>query len=533
MTDELQTINVDTDVIVRSATKRELEVRLLPWDTVIETSMGPEMFRRGSTVGTAQDGVLFMGMEHEAHIGIGQRGEPTLTRHTIGRSNAVWEADDGPHVVFKVARTQGGDDNLALAEDGIVRGVSLEFSQVPGGTSVEKIAGRQVRVHNRVKLSGASLTYRPAYGEQAAVIAVRSQEEGNVTEEVTVTPAPEPVDLAPVLARVDAGFAAFGDRLAKVEEEARRDVIIPVPTDQKPSLTMGTWTKTVLNALAGERIPEAQMRVMADLITTDNLGVVPEAFSRELVGVIDARRPFLQSTRRIPTPQSGMTLNVPVIVTRPTAGVQVNEKDDITSTETSIVPTGFDAITIASGGDISLQLLRRSDPSYLDLWLRLAAEAVSGEAEVEALTALLASGVTPGTGTLDPEDLTIGEAWANAQAVGLTPDTIWMSSDALVLFIDAKANGTNAPLYSNIGSDINAARGAGGTISGLRPVYVPALNGTATDVIIGPSQGFAWAEDGEFTLQVDVPSKAGRDVALVVIDWFAPLYPDAFTTYAV
>ncbi len=261
--------------------------------------------------------------------------------------------------------------------------------------------------------------------------------------------------------------------------------------------------------------------------------MVPEAFSTELVGVIDPARPFLGSTRRIPTPDSGMTLNVPVLTTRPTMGVQVNEKDDITSTTTSITSAGFDAITIAGGGDISLQLLKRSSPSYLDLYLRLLAEALAKNAESEAIGALLAAGVTGGTGSLDPENLLIGEAWTNGQTAGLTPDHMWLSSDAVALFIDAKATGTNAPLYANIAADFTAAGGPGGRISGLIPVYVPALDGTGTDVVIGPSSGFAWAEDGAFTLQVDVPAKAGRDVALVAIDWFAPLYASAFTTYPV
>ena len=69
---------------------------------------------------------------------------------------------------------------------------------------------------------------------------------------------------------------------------------------------------------------------------TDNLGVVPPAFLTELIGVIDSRRPFLGSTRRLPTPDSGMKLIVPVINQRPTAAVQATEKTEVSSQKTLI-----------------------------------------------------------------------------------------------------------------------------------------------------------------------------------------------------
>ena len=69
-----------SDVVVRSASKREIEVRLLPWDTQIETTQGPEEFRQGATVGTPDDAVLLMGLEHEAKI----KADPSAITRTIG-----------------------------------------------------------------------------------------------------------------------------------------------------------------------------------------------------------------------------------------------------------------------------------------------------------------------------------------------------------------------------------------------------------------------------------------------------------------
>jgi hypothetical protein len=135
---------------------------------------------------------------------------------------------------------------------------------------------------------------------------------------------------------------------------------------------------------------------------------------------------------------------------------------------------------------------------------------------------------------MDPEDLELGDAYVNAfDAIRRGPDTIWLSTQAVGQFIDAKASTTNQPLYGSIQASATAAGGITGNISGLRAVHVPTLDAHGGYAIVGPSSGFAWAEDGTYTLQVDVPAKAGRDVAIVSILWPAPWYPAAFTAYNV
>ena len=135
---------------------------------------------------------------------------------------------------------------------------------------------------------------------------------------------------------------------------------------------------------------------------------------------------------------------------------------------------------------------------------------------------------------MDPTDPQLGEAWENSITVArVAPDTIWMDAAAVREFIDAKNPHDNAPLYSNLAAAFTAGNGPGGVLSGLRPIYVPALDDTAVDIIVGPSRNYVYAEDPTRTLQVDVPSKAGRDVALVGGFFFGPRNPDAFTTYTI
>ena len=102
------------------------------------------------------------------------------------------------------------------------------------------------------------------------------------------------------------------------------------------------------------------------------------------------------------------------------------------------------------------------------------------------------------------------------------PDTLWFSTAAWAI-IDAKAPGSNVPVHP---------LGIEGPIKGLRPVYVPALDGTEADVLVGPSSGFRWAEDGTYTLTAVRPAQAGEDIGLAGILWLAPIEGGAFTRYA-
>ena len=531
---ELHIVETGTVLELRDESQREIGIRIVPWNVVADTRDGPEVFVRGAFEGVDPTKVVLR-MDHQ--------------NPPAGRGISLEDKDDGAYMAFRVSKTQRGDEILALASDGVSTGASVGYSL--GGSQVDHqtLNGRRTRVVRRSALREVSTTWLPTWDE-AAVTYIRSIPEAPEGDtpmpETPVTETPEQpapivnIDLGPLTEAMTAQNATmaqsletFGQRITDIEERSRRDIVIPGRTDDTTAPNRGQWVQAVLRMLSGERVPDMQMRELADLITTDNLGVVPPAYSREIIGVIDPRRPFLQSTRKLPTPDSGMSLVMPKIVTRPTVATQANEKDELASTATSITTETFDAITKGGVGDISLQLLKRSSPSFLSLYLELLAEAYAIESEDEAVDILLAEGTVNNGGTLDPEDASFGDAWRNAaQVTRRGPDTIWLSSQAVGAFIDAKANGTNAPLYSDLRADFTAAGGIGGNISGLRPVWVPALDDEAVDVIVGPSSGFAWAEDGTFTLQVDVPAKAGRDVAIVGILWFAPLYPSAFTKYA-
>jgi hypothetical protein len=238
---------------------------------------------------------------------------------------------------------------------------------------------------------------------------------------------------------------------------------------------------------------------------------------------------------------------LPIITERAVAGTQAGsaEKGALTTTATKVGTGSFAYKAVFGGADISIQMIQRAGRSFFDILTGDMGMAYALDCDTKAIAALLtgytdsashAHHVVDGSafGPLDPEDPSFGEAWKNSIiASKRAPTHIWMNAAAVAAFIDAKAPVTNAPLYSNLAASFTAGGGPGGLLSGLIPVYVPALDTAAVDVIIGPSSGFVWAEDPALNLQADVPSVAGRDIALVGGIFPAPRFADAFTKYTI
>ncbi len=533
----------DEHVLSVDEEKRILGLRVIRYNEVVEHPVYGRMLFLPGAFGKPEPASIRLRMDHE--------DPPT------GLGVAFREEPDAPYMDFRVSKTPRGDEQLTLARDGVSRGTSPGFRDVPGGPQQKLVDGRATTVYgpDSAFLAEVSTTWTPTFPGDGVVYVLSQDEKGPGPAMAEAQEAPASgVDYEKLTAAIVAAgqSTARDEKIEKVLEKfdemvelQRSNFAVPQGEDQrKPKLY--NWVGVTLRRMAGEQISPTELKELAldDVVIGEQPGLVPTRFTPDYGDIIDQSRPFLESTREIDPPATGTSLILPIITTRAVAGTQAGnaEKGALTTTATKVGTGTFAYKSIFGGADISLQMILRADRSFFDLLTGDLGEAYALDAENKALAALVAGYTDSATiqhvpvdgGALDPEDPNFGDAWQNSiSASKRAPTHIWMSATAVGAFIDAKAPITNAPLYSNLAASFTAGQGAGGKLSGLTPVYVPAMDDEAYDVIIGPSSGFVWAEDPAIRLQADRPDVAGRDIALVGGLFPAPRYADAFTFYTV
>ena len=335
---------------IRDEDKREVECFVVPWDTDAETARGLERFEKGSFAGIDPGRFVFR-----------QRHQDPPT----GRGIELSEKDDGLHMAFKLARTAAADEQLELIREGIEAGVSVGFED--GKYDRKKMDdGRMQWLHKQVNPAGqleVSTTWKPAY-QQAAVLQLREVHDVAEDQEQPVATTEQPA--APVATTENTNLVqlreAIFSRLDKLDDNQRQFAVAAMANGAPQAAT-----KFV-------RQIKLEVRELAEVITTDNLGVVPDAqLTSEVIGKIDEGRPFMNSTRQVPVPDAGLNLVLPKITQTPLVGTQAAEKDEVASRKTIITSVDFPMVTKAGAGDLSIQLIKRSSPDFLQLWMELLA----------------------------------------------------------------------------------------------------------------------------------------------------------------
>jgi HK97 family phage major capsid protein len=437
---------------------------------------------------------------------------------------------DGLHGVFAIPRDELDDPEVATAvrqmRNGVRDGVSAGLGWEASGETVS--TGRR-GMHRRVtaaELYETSTVVLPRFdaarttGIAASRLTADTEPEPEPEETEETETDPEETDMTDTAEVTDLERAQLHRRAVFASsnpEPPRRAVMAGPPR------TFGQFARDVAAGTVGadERaaIGRTLLAALVDEVTADITGLVPDAWISQVVQLVQGSTPTVQAFSRIPLPDSGMTVHIPVVTQLPTVGLQATEKGAIASGKTLVTPTSYPVRTYAGGEDVSLQAIMRSDPSYMTILMNAYAVQMALQMEDDVAAAIALAAPAGGTWPATVDALTdplIDAAAAMLGTLGRLPDVAVISADVWATFAKAR-DSTGRPLYPTIGPVnaagtidlgtpsgsvhgltyfVSSAYGSGVAIVGIREAWVSLLG---APIILGP---------------VDNVAQAGRDVGV-------------------
>jgi len=489
-----------------------LHGRLVPWSTPATVSDDggrttyTEQFAPGGIV--AAETVAVYASHTSTPEGRLERGP------LIGRATALDHRDDGLWGTVELADTPAAQEVRNLAA---LLGAHFSIEFVDPSTPADP-GGEVVRTD--ALLTGVSVILppqRPAYTD-AVVESVRNNQE---PEPMSDTPIDVPDEDTPDTPE----DAAFG-RSAVVELVRSEVARSAVATPAAPSHTLGrfaTFGEFVRAQAAGYSADlDAEFgRALADQTTPNNPGVVPPAWVRDVKGIVDGGRPAISAIGTIST-GSGMEVNWPYFDgdLSTLVGNQATEKTSITSARVDIKKGDAPLKTYAGGSDVSLQLITRSDPSYLDAYFRILAAAyarVTDNAAAAGLAAAPQASKAHVVADLVAANLTGATAKAALfdasmlveKATG-TPATAVLAASNVFAKLASVTESNAYPVQNTAGTSSAASLSV--NVHGLNVVHVESL-AAGSCLVLNPSAA-KWAEDGPHVIRALDVDKLGENVAV-------------------
>jgi HK97 family phage prohead protease len=508
----METLYIEASSIECSEERREISGKIVPLGTgeIGHTNLGAYTFAANS-IEIADPSKIKLLSQHDL-------------KKPIGRMTASETRADGIYATFKLSRSSGGNDALIMAQEGLVTGLSIGAEILSSQPSKDGHT-----VVSSARLKEVSLVTVPAFAsseilEIAAEEVIPVEENPQTESETAVENTPETV-AAPVE--------------AAAVEAARPTVTAMYYTNPRLNLnvTAGEYAKAQLNASRGDADARELVAALQVASVAENTGMVPPNYLKDVIGIIDSQRPFIDSIERAALPASGMKIFTPKLGTQATVALTA-EAAEFSSTDTTVTFQEDNVVKFAGAGILDLELVDRSDPSFLDLYLReLAASYAQKTDAYAAQIAAEAAAGSSSTTIYKAIALGISDAYG---VMRQTPNNILVATTGGEDGIDfagllGAVDTTGRPLYAAAASQnangLITQGSTNGSVAGLNLVVDPNYTGdnaSAKHALVYPTMAMRFHESGTLQIRANVVANGQLEIGIYGYVAVVNRYPAAF-----
>ena len=400
---------------VDSGERRTISGKIAPYGEIGYTSAGKVVFAEGSISAPEPSRVKLL-MSHD-------NSKP------VGRMQSITSAKDGLYASFKVSASSRGSDAILLAQEQLMDGLSVGVEVTASKPQkdyllVTAATLREVSLVESAAFASAAVQKIAAAAGDMPVTPVEAAESTstkitttntviNTTTTETETESEAAVTTAP---EESAPEAVDATEQAAPTVEAARKIILPSALNSQrvrtPIVSMSTYTEHKIKAALGNDDSKLYVTAADDSFTT-NPAFNPTQYLTEFVTNTRFGTPTIDACSQGVLPPTGMTINVPSLVTTAGGGTGVAPVVTVEAEAGAVQNTGMETAYLSgtvskySGmNTLSVELLERAGyPGFYDELTQQLQNAYLTAIDTAALTALLAAGTSSGAVSADSDGI--------------------------------------------------------------------------------------------------------------------------------
>jgi HK97 family phage prohead protease len=512
-------ITMPVTITASDAESRIIAGRIVQWDSVGNTSAGQTVFLPNSISFSKNTKLV---LEHEMTKPIGKLME--------------WSQDEtGITASFKIAKTTAGNDALEEAATGLRSDFSV-------GVKVDAWDNQDgVMAISASKLIEVSLVTEGAIPGAEVEKVAATETPGQAASESTPEPQiEEPKTEGDDLVSETVSEAVSTEAVEAAKSEVTAATTRPVYfTNPRVNLdvTAGQYAKAQLAATRGDADARDLVAALAVATVAENTGMVPPTYLRDVIGIIDSSRPFIDSIETAALPASGMKVFTPKLGAQAIVGLTA-EGAEFASQDTAVTFQEDTVVKFAGAGVLDVELVDRSDPAFLDLYIRELAASYAQKTDQYAAK-IAADGSADSIGATLYKGIALGIA-DSYNVMRATPENLLVAPSGGYDGIDfagllGEVDDSKRPLFA-AAAPSNAAGlitqgSTNGTVAGLRLVVDPNYTGGTTNLkvaMVYPRAAMRFHESAQIQLRTNVVSNGQLEIGLYGYVCVVNRYPTAF-----